>query len=52
MFLLVFAFDPFLFLVFGAAGSRTVQALVADGPEPVRTVRLVFADGPFFVVHL
>jgi hypothetical protein len=39
-------------LGFVAAGSRTVRASVADGPEPVQTVRLVFADGLFFVVRL
>jgi hypothetical protein len=52
VFLLIFVFNPILFWVFVAAGSRTVRALVADGPEPVRTVRLVFADGLFFVVRL
>jgi hypothetical protein len=44
----LFLFDPVLFKVFVAAGLRTVRALVADGPEPARTVRLVFVDGPFF----
>jgi hypothetical protein len=44
----LFRFDPVLFLVFVAAGSRTVRASVADGPDPARTVRLVFTDGPFF----
>jgi hypothetical protein len=48
VFLRVFAFDPVWFLVFVAAGSRTVRASVADGPRPTRTVRSVFADGPFF----
>jgi hypothetical protein len=28
-------------------GGWTVRASVADGPEPARTVRLVFADGLF-----
>jgi hypothetical protein len=28
-----------------------VRASVADSPEPMRTVRLVFADGPFFPVR-
>jgi hypothetical protein len=37
-----------LVLVFVAAGLRTVHASVADGPWPARTVRPVFADGPFF----
>jgi hypothetical protein len=50
--LVLFRFDPILFLVFVAASSRTVRVSVADGPEPVRTVRVVFADGPFFVVRL
>jgi hypothetical protein len=48
VFLRAFAFDPVLLLVFVAAGSRTVRASVADGPGPARTVRPVFADGPFF----
>jgi hypothetical protein len=48
MFLCVFAFDAVWFLVFVAAGSRTVRASVADGPGPTRTVRPAFADGPFF----
>jgi hypothetical protein len=48
VFLRVFAFDPVWLLVFVAAGSRTVRASVADGPGPTRTVRPVFADGPFF----
>jgi hypothetical protein len=37
----------FLFWVFVAAGLQTIRASVADGPDLVRTVRLVFADGPF-----
>jgi hypothetical protein len=48
VFLRVFAFDSVWLLVFVAAGSRTVRASVADVLGPTRTVRPVFADGPFF----
>jgi hypothetical protein len=51
VFLRVFAFDLVWFLVFVAAGSRTVRASIADGPGPTRTVRPFFADGPFFSSH-
>jgi hypothetical protein len=52
VFLLAFVFDPVLFKVFVAVGLRTVRASVADGPDPVRMVRLVLADGPIFPVRL
>jgi hypothetical protein len=52
VFLLAFILDSVLFKVFVAAGLRTVRASIADGPDPVRTVRLVLADSPFFRVRL
>jgi hypothetical protein len=52
VFLLVFVFDPVLFQFFVAVGLRTIRASVADGPGPVRTVRTVLADSPFFPVRL
>jgi hypothetical protein len=52
VFLLAFVFNPVLFKVFVAVGLRTVRASVADGPDPVRMVRLVLADGPIFPVRL
>jgi hypothetical protein len=50
VFVIYFGLIRFCFRFFVAAGLQTVQASVADGPDPTRTVCLVFADGPFFSV--